>query len=234
MKNEVVDKGVEAVEIVPIDFRIQKCVYESYSGGGFEFTFEPVEGSLVIDKTVSGYKAKYLTIDNSPLNPRSDDNIGNMFCEHRRYDLGDKHSYVARDFNSWDDFKAKIEEDYDVALIYPLFIYDHSGLRIKIGSFNDRWDGGQVGFIFVTKEKIKDIYGEPEDLMEDVLKNYLKKAKVVIEGEVETYDNYISGDVYCTVVEKFDENKVRVDYDIVGGYYGYKYALDALKVEKKI
>jgi len=186
MKDKVIgDEGKKTLEIVPIDFRIQKHIRESYSGGGFEFTFEPIEGSLVIEKTVSGYKAKYLTVDNDPMDPRTEfDNIGNMFCEHGRYNIGDKHNYVFGDFNSWDDFKARIENDYNVALIYPLFLYDHSGLRIRMFPFNDRWDSGQVGFVFVTKEKIKEVYGETEDLMEDVLRNSLEKAKTSIEGEV--------------------------------------------------
>ena len=233
MKNKIVDsEDVKTLEIVPIDFRIQKHIHESYSGGGFEFTFEPVESSLVIERTTGGYRVKYLTVDDNPQNPRTEfDNIGEMFCQHRRYNLGDKHGYADGDFSSWEDLKARIGNDYNVAIIRPVFLYDHSGLMIRTKSFSDRWDSGQVGFIFVTKEKIKEVYGEPEDLMEDVLRNYLKMAEAALEGEVETYNDYISGEVYSTVVEKFDINKERIEYIIVGGYYGYKNALDALKVE---
>ena len=39
------------------------------------------------------YKLK-IEYDDMPLNPRTDnDNFGTMVCWHRRYDLGDKHSF---------------------------------------------------------------------------------------------------------------------------------------------
>lgn len=35
--------------------------------------------------------------DSDPLNPRDDEHFGTMVCFHRRYSLGDKHSYVDKD-----------------------------------------------------------------------------------------------------------------------------------------
>jgi len=43
------------------------------------------------------YKAPYLLqimLDDEPMNPRTDwDNFGHMVCWHRRYNLGDEHSF---------------------------------------------------------------------------------------------------------------------------------------------
>ena len=35
--------------------------------------------------------------DDSPSNPREDDNFGKMICFHRRYNLGDHHNYIDKD-----------------------------------------------------------------------------------------------------------------------------------------
>ena len=35
--------------------------------------------------------------DDSPFNPREDDNFGKMVCFHRRYHLGDHHNYIDKD-----------------------------------------------------------------------------------------------------------------------------------------
>ena len=32
--------------------------------------------------------------DDSPFNPREDDNFGKMVCFHRQYSLGDHHNYI--------------------------------------------------------------------------------------------------------------------------------------------
>lgn len=35
--------------------------------------------------------------DDSPFNPREDDNFGKMVCFHRQYSLGDHHNYIDKD-----------------------------------------------------------------------------------------------------------------------------------------
>jgi len=67
------------------------------------------------------------------------------------------------------------------------------------------WD--RVASYLLRKRKSKRYTVSLQDLMEDVLRNSLEKAKTAIEGEVETCNDYISGEVYSTVVETFDENK---------------------------
>ena len=123
--------------------------------------------------------------DNDPMNPRTDwDNITTIVSFHKRYDIGDKTDYKSSDFDSWDELKTQIESDNKVLLIKPLYMYDHSGITISTSPFSCQWDSGQVGFIFVSKYKIK-----KEGIDETKVEEYLK-------GEVETYDQYLTGDVW--------------------------------------
>ena len=105
-----------------------------------------------------------------------------------------------------------IIEKENVHTILPLYLYDHSGITMSTSSFNDRWDSGQVGWIFVSKDKVKQ-----ESLDETKIEEYLK-------GEVETYDQYIRGDVYGYKVYKIETCDKGCEHeeelDSCWGFYG--------------
>ncbi len=192
----------------------------------FDIMFDPVE--YKVEKTQEGYNIKYIAVDNEPESPRQCDNFGTMICFHRKYSIGDEHSYRRERFNSWEELKSAIEENEDVGVILPLYLYDHSGITMKTYPFNDIWDSGQVGFIFVTKDKIIEEF-KGSDSGENITNEMLDIAKKILEGEVALYDHYLTGDVYRLVNEKFDKDRQRVDSDIVSGYYGLERAREELK-----
>ena len=163
-------------------------------------------------------KNKLLRIvqDDSPESPREWDNLGTMICFHRDYNLGDKH-----DFKTPDEFHGWYKEyEKDTAVILPLYLYDHSGITISTKNtypYNDRWDAGQVGYIYVTKEKVRKEYS-----VKIISKKLLKKVTTYLEREVETYDTYLRGDVYgFQLIEKETCNKGCEHEKIIDSCYGY-------------
>lgn len=122
------------------------------------------------------------------MNPREDDNLGLMICSHKRYNLGDKHDFNFDNHNNWDEAENAIKKQYDVAVILPLYLYDHSGITMATKPFSCRWDSGQVGFIVVSKKKIRDEYK-----VKRISNELIKKVTKVLEAEVKGYDNYIMG-----------------------------------------
>lgn len=106
----------------------------------------------------------------------------------------------------------------------PIWLYDHSGITISCGTrhgqFNDRWDSGQVGWIVVLKktiikecgaEYVLDNAGErikvehPHEngpstwsyLTRPLTdKTWRSRAMEIMKGDVEVYDQYLTGDVY--------------------------------------
>ena len=77
-------------------------------------------------------------------------------------------------------------------VVLPVYLYDHSGLAMSTTDFNDRWDSGQVGIIFVSNEKIKEEYGV--GFIEPVLRLQVEER---LKGEVSEYDAYLRGECYC-------------------------------------
>jgi hypothetical protein len=128
--------------------------------------------------------------DNDPMNPRTDwDNITTMICFHKRYDLGDKTDYKSSQFESWDELKEQIESDYKVLMIKPLYMYDHSGITISTSPFGCNWDSGQIGWVFIDEKQLQYITGDSSGHNETNLEE-------IIDSEVKTYDQYITGEVY--------------------------------------
>ena len=138
-----------------------------------------------------GNKVLEIFQDENPESPRSWDNMGTMVCFHNRYRLGDVHGLRTDMFSGWEEMKQFIVRKYDAAVILPLYMYDHSGITIKTTPFDCRWDSGQIGFIYATRKAIRESYG---------VKLVTKKVKERVEQhllvEVETYDQYVTGDVY--------------------------------------
>ena len=147
----------------------------------------------------------------SPKSPRDWDNLGTMICFHRRYDLGDKHNYSSDDYNSWEEMKQAIIKEENPAVILPLYMYDHSGISISTTPFSCRWDSGQIGFILVSKKKVLEEFGGK--IVTAKLKERIEK---ILEGEVETYSQYVEGDVYGFQIVDEDDNIVDSCY----GFYG--------------
>ena len=155
--------------------------------------------------------------DEDPINPRKEyDNASRMVCFHKKYDLGDKHGYDSGDFNGWVELRAYLEqEEGPLVACKPLHLFDHGGITIKTGPFHDKWDSGQVGFVFVTEEECKKGMGR-----EGTKEERDAWAERIIEGEVETYDKYLRGDVYCFDVYDDETDEV---LESCGGFFGEEY-----------
>ncbi len=131
----------------------------------------------------------YVEVDPFSMDPREWDNLGHMVCFHNKYSLGDKHDFKNADYTNWDEFRAGIEAEGGV-LILPLGLYDHGGISMYVGNSHNRWDGGQVGFIYVTQADLD---------REGVT---IERAKEILENEVKVYDAYLTGNVYRWGVEQ--------------------------------
>jgi len=82
----------------------------------------------------------------------------------------------------------EIQKDY---IVMPLYLLDHSGLAMKATSFNDPWDSGQVGWIYVSKaDALKEF--DTAEMTEDVC----KRAEDLMRSEVDVYDCYLRGECY--------------------------------------
>lgn len=158
-----------------------------------------------------------VTQDPDPESPRDWDNIGTMVCFHSRYSLGDDVDLDTNDFTSWDDLRKHLEEKLEATIILPLYLFDHSGISISTTPFSCKWDSGQVGFIYISKEKMLKEYGNLDQQTIDIVTKYL-------EHEVEIYDQYLRGEVYEFVITEVNKCSLGHEHyeeiDSCGGFFG--------------
>ena len=153
--------------------------------------------------------------DLNPCSPREFDNLGTMVCFHRRYNLGDETELKSSDFSSWEELESYLYKEENALIAIPVFMYDHSGLWINTTGFSCPWDSGQVGYIYISKEKVRREYSCKR--ISKKLKNMIRE---ILCSEVDLYNDYLCGNVYgFTLTDK--ENAEEIDSSC--GFYGTDY-----------
>jgi hypothetical protein len=193
---------------------------------GLEYTFLPVDDSITVTETETGYEARYLVADDERADGPDERGDVNLFLVnyHRDFEVkrdaviveGDLANWYRKDFEKYEGGKLPQAEEYH---IFPLSCLIHSGVWLSLHrSFacdSGGWDTSHVGAVLVSR-------GEWPDE---------GKAYEAAAGLVETWNQYLTGDVYGIVKETYDKDKNQIDHDSVWGFYGYKYALEALKTD---
>lgn len=160
------------------------------------------------------YKGYHINIyqDQNAESPRDWSNLGTFYTAHRRYqpeENFDKHF----NFNEVCDrrpgnLRKSFLEKYIALNIY---LYDHSGQTISSGPFSCRWDSGWFGIVAVSIEKVKKEYG-----WKILTKSRRKKIEKYLQGEIDTYDQYLRGEVYGFQVTPEDD-----DTEIIDSCWGF-------------
>jgi hypothetical protein len=182
----------------------------------------------------------------NPENPRTEyDNCGAMICFHGKYSLGDDHGYsdpldavngVIQEIDpDCSDFKTLHEALGHLStlpVIYlPLYLYDHSGITMSTTPFSCPWDSGQVGFIYITHKDAQTHNPiQPKESFDDFKERWL----TYLRGEVQTYDQYLAGDVYGYLIfdgpEAIDHEGTEAEVlESVWGFYGEDSAITGAK-----
>lgn len=173
-------------------------------------------------------------------NPRELDNITTLVCWHPDYILGD---YQLRnpegrgavgqifetdrgrtDFSSMEAFQRYLTLMLKARCVSPLYLYDHSGISMSVGSPNpfnfdaQGWDTSLVGFAYCTEERVTELCGPEEQYHTDA---FLTDA---IKADVAEYNLYLTGQVYGYVVAPGTE-----DQDSCWGFLGDETVVEEAK-----
>lgn len=110
----------------------------------------------------------------------------------------------------------------------PLYLYEHSGIAMSTTSFNDRWDSGQIGWIYTDKETVLSHGGKIQSSKGNLIKvterNWKEGAYQNLKEEVKIYDMYLQGQVYGIVIEEYDSDLKEFDeIDSCWGFYDDSY-----------
>ncbi len=164
------------------------------------------------------YKGHHINIyyDETPESPRKWSNLGTFYTAHRRY-RPEKDFNAHFDFNNvCDNRPGNLRESFlrnYIAL--NLFLYDHSGLSISSGPFLCRWDSRWFGIVAVSVEQVKKEYG-----WKVLTQSRRKKIEEYLQNEIDTYNEYLHGEVYGFQVTPEDDDTEILDS--CWGFFGDK------------
>lgn len=112
-------------------------------------------------------------------------------------------------------------DDYDKYWIFPVYAYIHSGVSLSLGKdtypFTCKFDTSMQGFILVLKDATEE-GRKPVICTEDEATKYA-------EGLIETWNQYLSGEVYSFVVIETVKcphcgTIEEIEHDSCCGFYG--------------
>lgn len=135
-----------------------------------------------------------------------------------------------------DEISAGIRSGALIGL--PVYAYVHSGVAISCGTalrdgtvvpgnpFGCPLDSGQSGFVYCSRERAIEEFGKKR-----LTKKVRDAAIKTLVSEVETFCQYLQGEVYGWIVERviFDEDGKEIDteeLDSCWGCYGLDYAIE--------
>lgn len=180
---------------------------------------------------IETFEVKGLTVklfhDADADSPRDWDNLGTMVVLSTQYSIGDKHS-----FSNEEEIENHIRETCAVYL--PIYLHDYGSGNVKLSTDSrldiirkrlagSIWSDRQRGALFITSERIVKEYGEDNA-------ETRAKAFACLESELETMNQYLSGDVYGFEVERPDATCKTCKrpghdqfIDSCWGFYGLEY-----------
>lgn len=155
--------------------------------------------------------------DTDPTSPAEWDNLGTIcYTRSSRYVLGTQACTP-------DELKGIARQIAIGTLIgMPVYAYIHGNVRIKAADsnpFSCPWDSGQSGFVYATREAVFREYGGKR-----MTKRIREAARNLLRAEVETFSQYLNGDVWLLTHVKDGEI-----VECCGGYYGWDYAMQEAK-----
>lgn len=150
--------------------------------------------------------------DEDADNPREWYNLGTIVGWHRRYNIVDEVAENIELYSSWEEWLENevIKPNKGQVIYLPVYMYEHGGIALRTYPFSCPWDSGQLGWIYVTKEKVRKEFN-----CKRITNKTLEKVYKLLENEIEILSNYLNGDVFGFVLE--EEGKT---IDSCWGFYG--------------
>ncbi len=157
---------------------------------------------------IETFKYKNLTIDivrdedaESPDSWENENGVLIVTTRNRYFDVTPK-GWNASELDKILDGRKMYEKDGTRYHVRRLYMYQHSCTALSLTDFNDRWDSGTVGAVLIKTGVVG--------------RGAKHGVNACAQGHVDTWNMYLSSDVYGYIVRDAEENEL----DSCWGIYG--------------
>jgi hypothetical protein len=152
--------------------------------------------------------------DEYPDNPRTWDNLGTFVTFERRR--------VSPDDNPFDSVEELIKEvcKSDKYIWQYVGRYEHSNVKYFLTNSGQLsgWDTCTCGIIFVSKEDVRENYN-----VKKITPKLKERIYEIFEAELETYTNYVNGEVFGCKLYNLDGEEMDSCYGFYNEEEGVEY-----------
>ena len=178
----------------------------------------------------NGNKAKAELVydqDSDVTNPREGDNLGTILI------APSKAHWVAspdvavdtsiplgkNPYEHWQNLRheqLKLKKS-EIAIGYAITKHEHGSISLSLG-YKQGWDYGVVGFVYVTKETLREEYGVGR-----ITKSILAYAEKRLQDELDTLAHWLNGDCYGWQIKEYalDDGLDWEEVDTLDACWGY-------------
>lgn len=157
-----------------------------------------------------------IVIDQDAANPFKEwDGEPDIIGWHRRYDFNTRKDDGNKSLETFQE-----EAKANGYVIMPLFMYDHGNLAFSTTQYGCKWDSGQLGYVFYTKEK-----RQQAGLTDEYITSILHEGETIeswlqtqLNNSVELLTDYANGNVYGFEIEDSEGETVESCYGFYGDY----------------
>jgi len=190
---------------------------------GLELSHKPQDDDDILVAEKDGkITLRYLVRDEDPQNPddMGDDSLMLLVNYHRDFWVVNDKIITKDQLASW--YRGEKIEQAKTYWIFTLGMYSHSGIVLRLGSKDfvgdsGGWDSSMIGAVLVSKKEWR----------------LSAKAEKAAECLVQTWNNYLSGDVWGYVIDVFDaktKERIEAECESCWGYNSeYREAFESLK-----
>lgn len=155
-----------------------------------------------------------IEVDDDAESPKEWDNVGEItYRAGSRYTLGTEPVGMDR----YEEIGLGIKHGSLIGL--PVYAYVHGDATISTTPYGCPWDSGRSGWVYCTKEKAITEFGNKV-----CTEGVRAKALKALQGEVETFAQYLRGEVYGYVIERCEDGEWE-QLDSCWGMYGLDYCI---------
>jgi len=79
-------------------------------------------------------------------------------------------------------------------IILPIYAYEHGGIILNTSGFSCPWDSGQIGYIYVSKDKVRKDFG-----WKNITKQRTARIESYLTNEIKILSQWVMGEVFYFV-----------------------------------